>query len=220
MNKLKLLYDVVQTLKRKEVITGVLTAQVQKNQKQIFFLHNEFEKNLASRQVKAKIATELDYGGTACQHKDSDEFTPDRWGARGHHGERPFHPHGHGFKHGGFRGGLTRLSLALSLLNALQITEQEGESTLLSLQSTDLPADLQTRLYEKLSGERPHHRHHRLLKELGPVAQPRFTVNVFIDKSYEIQKAVVALSGSGTEEDQEPQELTAKVELTFAAAAG
>ena len=215
MNKLKLLYDVVKALKSKEVITGVLTADVQKDQKKIFFLHNEFEKNLATHRVKAKIVTELDYGGKAVKHESSNEFTLNRDHEHSHYRGRPFHPHGPGFRHGGFRGGLTRLSLALSLLNALQVTEQEDKTILLSLNSTDLPADLQTLLSERLSCGHPHHRHHSLMKEFGTVANPRFMVSICIDKNYEIQKAVATLSGSGTDEQGKQQELAAKGELTF-----
>ncbi|QDR82599.1 hypothetical protein [Sporomusa termitida] len=215
MNKLKLLYAVVKTLKSKEAITGILTAEVQKDQKKIFFLHNEFEKNLATRQVKAKIATELDYDGKAVKHESNNEFTLDRFCEHGHHPGRPFPSPGHGFRHGGFRGGLTRLSLLLSLLDALQATEQEDKSIQLTLNSADLPADLQTLLYEKLSGKHPHHRHHGLMNEFATVADPRFMVSIFIDKSHEIQKAVATLSGSGTDEHRQQHALAAKVELTF-----
>ncbi|HWR45145.1 hypothetical protein [Sporomusa sp.] len=215
MNKLKLMYDVVKTLRSKEVIAGVFTADVQKDQAKIFSLQNEFEKNLITCQVKAKINTELDYDGKLLKHESNSEFTLPHFCGHSHHQGRPLHHHGHAFRHGGIKGKLTRLSLALSILNAVQAAEQENKTIVLSLNANDLPEDMKVLLREKISHADAHHPHHGLMKEFCTVDQLNFVVNVFINKNYEIEKVVATLGGSRSDEHHEQHDLNARVELSF-----
>lgn len=47
MNKIKLLYDVVMTMKNKDALHGVLTAEAQKDRVNIFNIRNELGKKSA-----------------------------------------------------------------------------------------------------------------------------------------------------------------------------
>ena len=86
MNKIKLMYDVVKTLKEKEVLKGSVKAEARKNEVKVFRLEKEFEKNTLSGQVKSKISTELDYEGKTVKHESSTEFNLQDCCREKHHG--------------------------------------------------------------------------------------------------------------------------------------
>lgn len=75
MNKIKLMYDVVKTMKEKELINGNLTVEGTKDQVQFVRFANEFQRNLLTGDVKAKISTQLDVEGKKVKHESSTEFT-------------------------------------------------------------------------------------------------------------------------------------------------
>lgn len=59
MDKIKLLYDVVQTMRNKETIKGNLNVEVQKDWENVFTLKKDFEKNLPAENFSGKYGTEL-----------------------------------------------------------------------------------------------------------------------------------------------------------------
>jgi hypothetical protein len=213
MNKLKVLYDVVMAMKEKEVFTGNLTAQVTKDEARVFFLTNDFTKNIASGQTKAKIVTELDYEGKTVKHESSTEFAMPRGGGCRHHGFMRHHMHhGHGGCCGGIKGKLSRLAFALGVLNALKVEEQENKNLGISLAAADLPEDLKARLRERLSrAEECQHRGHAFMKEFCGADDIDFAVTVFLTKNNEVEKAVATCVGTR----KDGRETTARAELSL-----
>ncbi len=216
MNKLKLLYDVVKVLKNKEAFNGNLTVQVHKDDTQLFSLENEFEKNLVTRQTKAKITTQLDYAGKTVKHESNTEFTLSGPGGCRHH---EFFRRLHQSQAGGcegLKGKLSRLSCALSVLMALQTKELEDKTVVLSLSAGDLSEDTQAHLREKMSQAGACHQHcHGLLTEFCQAPDLDFVIEMFINKRNEAEKVVLTLAGTPQDEHNVPHDLTARVELSL-----
>lgn len=216
MNKIKVLYDVVKTIRNKEVINGILIADIQKDQTTIFAIKNEFEKNLLTGQTKAKINTELDYEGKSVKHESATEFTIPFGRGRFHGGMPPMHHHGG--RCGGLRGRFSKLAFALGLLNALEIKEQENSTLVLSLEAANLPDDAKEMVRERMSHAGAHHPRHGFMKEICSLEKLDFKVTVFINPNYDIEKVLVTFSGSQQGEQKEQHEIKANAELAFHAA--
>jgi hypothetical protein len=214
MNKIKLLYDVVKTMRDKEVFNGIVKAEVQKDQVKIFSLQNEFEKNMLNGQTKAKISTELDYDGKKVKHESDTEFTMQGSCEHGHHEFMRHMHHHHAAKCGGIKGKLAKLSFALSILNSIKVEELENKTSDISLNISDIPEEMKELILEKMS----HHQHgeHGFMKEFCPMEKPNLMVNMFINKNYEVEKIVVNLDGAQKDAQNEQHELKATAELSFA----
>jgi len=215
MNKLKLLYDVVKTLKGKEAITGLLMVEVQKDQTKIFSLQNEFNKNMLTHHVKAKLSTELDYEGKAVKLQGNSEFTMPHCSRHGKHSGRQFHHHNEKLHQGRFMGKLAKLAFAFSVLDALQATKQDDGTFVLALNANDLPEEIKIRLREKIARFSAHHAPHNLMKECDAIEQLNFVTNMFINKNYEVEKIAATLTSTRTNEQSE-HDLNAQIELSFA----
>lgn len=218
MNKIKVLYDVLKTLKTKEVISGILTANIQKDQTTIFSLTNEFTKNVVTGQTKAKINTELDYEGKSVKHESATEFTVP-FGKDRFHGGMPSRHH-HGGRCGGVRGRFSKLVFALDFLNALEVQEQQKNTLVLSLESANLSDDVKELVRERLSHAGAHHARHGFMQEGCTIEQLDFTVTAFITKSYEIEKVLVTFAGIKQDEQQVQHEIKANAELVLQTEAG
>jgi hypothetical protein len=214
MNKIKLLYDVVTTLKDKETLTGVIKAAICKEQVTLFSLQNEFAKNLLTGQTKAKISTGLDYEGKKVQHESTTEFTMP---GHCHHRHHEFfkHIHHHAGQCGGIKGKLSKLAFALSILNSLQVEEQEQGTIVVSLNMNEVPEDMKEMLREKMSHARAHHEHHGFMKEFCTMEACDFTFTMLVNKKHEIEKIAVTLAGTQRDEQHQPHDLTAIAELRF-----
>jgi hypothetical protein len=94
MSKIKLLYDVITTMKDKESCRGKLKVEGSKDQVKIFGLDNEFEKNMADGRVKAKVTLEMDNDGKKVKHESTTEFEGCGSHGTGHRGFM-----GHMFSH-------------------------------------------------------------------------------------------------------------------------
>lgn len=183
MNKIKLLYDVVMTMKDKESCKGVLKAEATKDKAKIFSADNEFER--ANGRTKTKIRTEVDCDGKKVKHESTTEFDGKDGGdmhcgfmrhmhhAHGHfgfgakdggdmHGNHMHHAHGHfhghfgndqRMGHGGLKGRLTGLAFILNLFNNLQVDEQEDKSAILTLDFNEIPEDLKKSFHERFNRE-------------------------------------------------------------------
>lgn len=222
MNKLKFLYDMVKTLKAKEVITGVLQAEIAKDEATIFSIQNEFEKNLATGQAKAKVTASVDFAGHAAQpgqrgcwgmfggpERRHRGFGFHHAGHHHHHGHPDFHP-------GGPKGKFARLAFALSLLDALQIKE-EADTFVLTLQSGDLPEDMKQLLFDRIShkGLQGHHRH-PLGQELSQLKSVDFTLTATLNKNYEPGKLQLTVLGTQADDQETAHELKAAIDCSFA----
>lgn len=212
MNKLKVLYDVVKAVSSKEVMNGVLTADIQKDQATIFSIKNEFEKNMLTGQTKAKINTQLDYEGRSVKHESTNEFSMP-FGRGRFHGHMPGMHH-HGGRCGGLKGRFSRLTFALGLLNALEIQQQENKTTVLSLEAAKLPEDLQEMLSERMKHADAHHPH-GFMKECCSLEKPDFKLTVLINANYDIEKVVAAFTGIQQDEHKGQHEVKGSAELVL-----
>lgn len=216
MNKLKVLYDVIKAMKDQEAFNGTITLQVRKDAAQILFLQNEFEKNLATGQTKAKINTEFDCDGNTMNHESNPEFKIPNWGA---HGDHQFlnHMHHHGFCRESLKGRLSRLAFAFSLLMALEIEEQEDKGLVITLNAKDLTDDTKALLSEMLN--RPHtHPHHgpSFLKHFTASENLDFLLTISVNNNYAVDKAMITLTGTQKDAQNEPHDIAARAELSFA----
>ena len=216
MNKIKLLYDVVMTMRNKDALHGVLTAEAQKDRVNIFNIRNEFEKNLLTRQTKAKISTEMDYEGKIVKHESNTEFTLPCCGESRHHEFiNRFHK-GHSAGCGGLKGMFAKLAMALAILNALQVEEQESKTVVMSLNADDLPEDTKELIRDKMSRAGTcEHGGHGFLKECCTVDKLDFLFKMFVNKKSEVEKILVTVGGSQSDGQNEQHDLKAKAELSF-----
>lgn len=217
MNKLKLLYDVVKTMKNKEVLNGVLNVELQKDQSKIFFLQKEFEKNMLTGQTKAKISTELDYEGKKVKHDSNTEFNVSCCDEKSHHGFMKHMHHHHAGKCGGVKGILSKIALALSILNNMQTKEQENNVTVISLNVNELPEEMKASIREKMGHacSCQHHGHHGLLKEFCTIEDCNVMLNMFINRNFEVEKIVINYDGTQVGEQKDQYEMKARAELQF-----
>ena len=216
MNKIKLLYDVVMTMRNKEALHGVLTAEAQKDRVNIFTIRNEFDKDLQTGRTKAKISTEIDYEGKMVKHESNTEFTLPNSG-EGRHCEFIKSIHGnHSAGCGGLKGVLSKLSLALAILNALQAEEQESKSVVISLNTDDLPEDTKKLLCEKMSQSSScGHGGHGFIKEFCSVDKLDCLLKMFVNKKSEVEKILITFGGSKSDGQKEQHDLKATAELSF-----
>ncbi len=211
MNKLTLLYDVVKTMKNKELVTGVLQAELAKDQVKIFSLQNEFEKNMASGQTKAKMTAEL-----ACEGQPSPQEHGGRFFSRSCSDGKHRHEFAHPGHHFGLKEKLARLAFALGLLDALKVEEQADKTIVISLRAGDLPDNMQQLLREKASHGGAHHHHrHIFLQEFAAAADLDVLLTIFVNKSYQVEKILVTANGTQTDPQAGQHALAAKAELSF-----
>lgn len=214
MNKIKFLYDVVRVLRSKDIFTGVATAEVEKDQAKIFYVKNEFKKNLLTMQTTANIITEIDYAGKQVKHQSTTEIT--------HpctcQGMRPHffrHLHHTGGRCGGIKSKLEKIGFALSLLNNLQIEEHADKTSLVTLEVTEIPEDIKARFMERMNhgkAEPPEGRH-CFLQEFCSLEKGNLSIAMSVNKEYEIERVVVTFDGTQINAQNEKHELNIKAEL-------
>ncbi|BBB90869.1 MAG TPA: hypothetical protein PKA28_19715 [Methylomusa anaerophila] len=219
MNKIKLLYDVVKTMKDKEVFNGAVKVEVQKDQTKIFFLQNEFEKNLVTGQTKAKISTDLDYEGKKVKHESNTEFTRQYPAESRRHEFMKHMLRHHAANSGGIKRKLNKLAFAFSILNSMQAEEQDDKTIIISLQARDLPEEMKALIREKISHADTtchHHGDHVFMKEFCSMENHNFTFNMFINKNYEVEKIIMDFDGNQKDDQNEQHKFKAMAELSFA----
>lgn len=234
MNKIKLLYDVVTTMKEKEFFKGNLKVEGSRDKVKIFGLDNEFEKNIADGRAKAKVCLELDSEGKKVKHESSTEF--ELPGFQGHHRHglmshmRFHHCHGHhhnhcqagdnnGAKCGGLKEKLSRIAFALNLLNSLKVEEMD-KKIVLSLDFNEASGDLQGFIREKLQQHKKMHQNDDFKCVAGEFSGMEISTgkfNVYINKNNEVEKVVVTVDGKRKDEinGQHDMNLTAELILTW-----
>ncbi|MEG6584882.1 hypothetical protein [Dendrosporobacter sp. 1207_IL3150] len=214
MNKLKFLYDVVKTLRDKDVINGVATVEVQKDQAKILYVKNEFQKNLVTMETKANIISEVDYEGKKVKHQSTTEFT-NHCPGNGMHHKLFRHMHHAGGRCGGIKAKLTKLSFVLGLLDNMKAEEQADKTTLVTLEMTELPEDIKTLIQERMIHAESHHnqRHCCFMKECSCIEKGKFTFAMTVNIDHEIEKIVVTFDGVQQNEDDEQHILDIVVEL-------
>jgi hypothetical protein len=203
MNKIKLLYDVVKTMKAKEVLNGMLKAEVEKDQIQVFSIQNEFEKNLSTGQTKATVNAKVDYTMPCLQKRECPELPRHM-----HH----FHMHGRE----GLKEKFAKCISALSMLNALQAEEREDKTIVMSLKASDLPEDVKLLFRENMGhADMRHHQGCSLLREFHLLDKLDLVFTMFINKSNEVEKFVIAADGNYADPQTEQHDLKGRAELSF-----
>ncbi|GEM_PF-1267340 len=215
MNKIRILYDVMNTMKAKEEVKGVLQVQVEKDQAMILSLQNEFEKNLLTEKMKTKVTASLDYEGRV-QGDHAEDAAPCP-SERTRHDRLHHMHHFPSHRRRGLKEIFAKWTFALSLLNALQFEERAGKSTVISLSANDLPEDMKKLFSEKIAHVGRHHgQGHGLLKEFCSIDHLDVTLNIFINPNYEVEKVAVTAAGTQMDAQAGQHDLKADAQVVFA----
>ncbi|HBV98512.1 MAG: hypothetical protein JL50_20750 [Peptococcaceae bacterium BICA1-7] len=227
MSKIKLLYDVITTMKDKESLSGTLKLEGRRDQVKILGLDNEFEKNMAEGSIKAKFSLEMDCEGKKVKHESSTQF--DRSSCHGG-GQHSFmgrimahHCHGHHSHHGhtgpccGLKERLARLSFLLSVLNSMKVKDQEDKSTVLSLDFADITGEMKKTIHEKLLHKMAQHHngHQCVCKEFSDLDDLKAGLNILINKNREIEKVTLMIEGRTKDPLNSPRHMDLQAELRF-----
>lgn len=195
MNKIKFLYDVVNALKGKDIFNGVATLEVKKDQLKIFYVKNEFQKNVLTYETKANITTEIDYEGRQVKHQSTTHFTnycPDH----SIHAKLKHMHHANG-KRGGIKENLAKLAFMLNLLYNIELYEQEDETTLITLEIAEIPEDIKTLIQKKMNHANSCHNHdcHSFIKEFCSIEKGNLSFAMSVNKDYQMDKIVITFDG-------------------------
>lgn len=201
------MYDVINTMKEKEVIRGTFKGVGLKDQVELGHFNNEFEKNLTNGETKVKINAEYDCEGKKLKHDSQSEFTMQGCCGHKHHGFMK-HMHHHnphtlggqgqdGHKCCGIKGKLTRLAFMLNILNQIKVDEKEDKSVILSLDLIEMPEELKKVLKERMSHKAmpENHPHHGFMKECCTLKDPKIKLNISINKAKEVEKILMTVDG-------------------------
>lgn len=216
MNKIKLIYDVVSTMKEKENIIGTFTAAGKKDQVQFLNVNNQFQKNLVNGEVKAKINVDLDAEGKKVKHESSVEFNSDGH-PEGMHRQfgKHFRQHHGGMHHHNFKDQLSALTFALKILNDMQIDEQP-DYTLITLNLNEFPEELKAihgKMDQNMAEE--HHKRHFPIKEFISMEKTNAAITIQINKNKEIEKIDLTVEGNQKDEQDVMHSLNLDGELQF-----
>ena len=204
MNKLKFFYDVVKTLRSKDVINGMATVEVKKDQGKIFYVKNQFQKNLITMQTTANITSEVDYEGKQVKHQSTTEFT-NHCLVNGMHHKLFKHMHHADGQCGGLKTKLTKLAFVLGLLDNIKVDQQEDKTILVTLEIRELSEDMKILLQEKMSHAESSHNQDRccFVKEFRCLESGSFSLAMSVSKEYEVEKIVMAFDGVQENEQHE-----------------
>jgi len=229
MSKMKLMYDVINTMKEKDLITGVFKAEVKKDQIKIIGFNNQFEKNLANGETKCKISTEIDCNDKKFKHESQTEFTSQ--GCQGkmhrgfmqhmqhmHHHHQPSDQNYEDIRCGGIKEKLTKLAFVLNVFNQIKVDEKEDKSIVLSLNLNEIPEDIKKVFQERMSQRTmsEHHQHHGFMKELSTLKDPKIELNLCITKNKEVEKIMLTVEGKQIDELNENHDMNLFAELSLA----
>jgi hypothetical protein len=237
MNKIKVLYDVVKTMKGKEVFKGTFSVDGKKAGEKFLGIVNEFERNFTAGKVKSKVNTEFNCEGKSFKHESNTEFDMEGCNSHGHNGfmkHMHMHKHDHSeMRSGGPREGLNKLGFALGILNSIKLEEKEDRSAILKLNLVDLPEEMKEIFHEKMKkgccnekhensefhknfSEENFKGHHDFMKELHGMTNPNIEINVCVNESSEIERILITATGkSNTEADVNDIELRAELNLAW-----
>jgi hypothetical protein len=215
MNKIKLLYDVARTMRAKEKVDGVLTAQVRKGQEEVFSARTEFGKS-ATGEASAKVSCELNLDGSRVKRESLTEYSPagDCGHGRGLFGKLFRHHHGTG-ECCGIKGFFTRIAFALGILSSMQVEEQGNGGAVISLNLNDIPEEMKKVLLEKMNQKHSCHPHCCILTESDVLEALDGVVVLTVNKGREIETFTINLDGRVRNAASELQTLSANAEVQF-----
>lgn len=187
MNKIKVLYDVVKAMKKKEEIKGTAKLEVVKGDKKLVSLHNEFTKNTVSGDIIAKLIKEINMDGNKVKKETNIEMNIKA---------SPFHK----FHHGIHREHGNKLSKVLFALNALDNlnVEENDDKLILSLDLKEVikeGKELRDEFKNKNNKEAHHHKHDECIKKFITSEYEKAELIVTVNKANEIQKIELSADG-------------------------
>lgn len=213
MNKIKVLYDVFKTMKEKETFKGNVKLEAAKGDVKVLSFSNEFETNTKSGETKANINVDLDAEGKKVKHESNSEFNIKNCPHHGFH--RGMHMHNHDMNmHGGIKGGLSKITFVLNLLNNVQV-EEKDEKTIISLELKEVfkeIKDMHKEFHEGIDEEkimehikqmkegsnRDFHKHHEFIKKLLFSENSDALLKIYANKNNEVEKIEIASKGENT----------------------
>jgi hypothetical protein len=234
MNKIKVLYDVVKTMKGKEIFKGTLRVDGKKAGEKFIGIVNEFEKDLTEGRVKSKLNTEFNCEGKSFKHESSTDFNMEGCNFNEHHGfMKHLHQHKHSeMKFSGPREGLNKIGFVLGVLKSIKLEEKEDKSAILKLNLMDLPEEMKEIFHEKMKkgsfnenhensefhknfGADNFKGHHDFMKELHGMTNPNVEIIVWINGYSEVEKILITAAGKINTES-EAKDIDLKAELNLA----
>ncbi len=215
MNKIKVLYDVFKTMKEKEVFKGNIKLEAAKGDVKVLSFSNEFETNAKSGETKANINVDLDAEGKKVKHESNSEFNIKDCPHHGFH--RGIHMHDHGMNmhgmhgHGGIKGGLSKITFMLNLLNNVQV-EEKDEKNIISLELKEVfkeIKDMHKEFHEgidkeklmehikqmKEGSDKDFHKHHEFIKKLLLSEDSDAKLKIYANKNNEVEKVEISSTG-------------------------
>ena len=217
MNKFILFYDVIKTMKDKEVISGTLEVNGKKDMNKIFGLENDFEKNMVNGRTKIKLVTEMDCEGKKVKHESNTEFVMQGCHDHKHHCfmRHMQHRHNHGAKCG-IKEKLNKIISLLDILKSVRVDEKEDQSVNVSLSLNEIPEDIRGTIFEKMNNETEETcKGHHLMKELYNSETVNLDVNLIVSKNREIQKITFAVFGEQKDGLSGIHKMNIDAELSF-----
>ena len=218
MNKIKILYDVLKTMKSKDVFNGTLTAEAVKGEKKVFGIENSFMKNKQTGFKKVITNSEVDCEGKKIKLQNSFEFQGDDCCAH-----ECFIKKIHAYKgKSGVKDCFGKITFALGVLNSIKVLEEQDKSIILSLQPADMPEDLKALFCEHMKECCNNHKcmdeedcKHKFMKEFHNMEKTDFDFKVFVNSKSEIQKISVLVNGVKKDEDIEECDMKVTAEIGF-----
>jgi hypothetical protein len=230
MNKIKLMYDVVKTMRDKEVFIGSLAVNGKKDQIDCFSFSNEFEKNNATGKVKFHIKTDVDCDGKQMKHESSSEFNMQNCRSRMHR-HHQYHNFGHDLRFqgcpddpercdSGFKARMSGLMFILRLIDDMEIEELENKRVALTLNLDELPEGLMDHFHGRFQ-----HRmspdsfqcppQHPGMKALGSIEKPHVRINIKLNQDKAIEAIVINADGKQKDESNTLHDVNFKADLTL-----
>jgi len=232
MNKIKTLYDVVQTIKNQETFNGQMNTKILKDNQVVFAADKSFEKDQSTGKMKGHIKSEMGHDGCKVKHESEFEFDGKSCGGHGHHGRgfgkrhqmmREMHGHqedicceGHG--HGGsIKRKLNRASMMLDLLNRLEIEAGADQTKTLQLKVSlnDLPEDIQAHLKSKACSSHccgPHGKH---LQDVKSVEALQVKLTGVIGADNKINSLKVVLEGVYKDNEEKEHQVNVNSDISM-----
>lgn len=229
MGKSKLIYDVVKTMREKEVFKGTINVEGKKDQTRVFGFSNEFEKDTLTGQVKSKIYTELDYEGRKIKHEGTTEFNMLDRSCKPFHDFGRYMHHRHAFRHdescirqGSIKDKLSVLAFMLDTFNNMKTDGQEDGGFLVSVNVSEMPDDLKEAIHKRMEHGNMHRydetgqnsdKHLCFMKEFFTTEKTNIVLNIWINGKNEVEKAVLEVEGKQKGTSGEGHEISLKVEM-------
>lgn len=226
MSKISVMYKTVKAMQAKELLKGNAKVEALKDNNRIFILEKEFERDMAKGIFKAKADMEMDCCGRKMKNQFSTEFDMKQCD-KNHGFMHRMHHHKHAMAMRGFgqcdgksemRSGFHTLSALLGILDTIEVKELGEEGYTLSLNSENLPEDVQNTIKEKMREHGCAHQEHfanheNRMKELANLRDAKFEIIINISSDYEVKNVSAKLSGNHIDEDDSIHEMNVSFEL-------